>query len=182
MAEVADALTQAHAGGIVHGDIKPGNLMLDDAGRVRILDFGIARRIDVLKTASGPVTPVGTLRYMAPEVLLGARPGPAADIYSLGLMLFELLQGGQAFAGEGDFAVAHRKLSEMAGPVALELAAADPLCALAERMTRRDPAQHPRHGRRRTRAAPTRAAHRWPAAAAPQPVLAPASAARCGAA
>lgn len=143
VAEVADALAQAHAAGIVHGDIKPGNLMLDDAGRVRILDFGIARRIDVLKTASGPVTPVGTLRYMAPEVLLGARPGPAADIYSLGLVLFELLQGGQAFAGEGDFAVAHRKLSETAGPVAPELAAADPLCALAERMTRREPAQRP---------------------------------------
>ncbi|MGQ3091832.1 protein kinase domain-containing protein [Roseateles sp.] len=143
VAEVADALVQAHAAGIVHGDIKPGNLMLDNAGRMRILDFGIARRVDVLKTASGPITPVGTLRYMAPEVLLGARPGQAADIYSLGLVLFELLQGAQAFAGEGDFALAHRKLSETAGPVPPELAAADPLCALAERMTRREPAQRP---------------------------------------
>ncbi len=94
----ADALAHAHAHRIVHGDLSPGNLMIDADGRIKIVDFGLAR------TLLGPCDSTrsqgkGTYPYMAPELLRGARPDPLADLYALGAVLYQLLTGELPFAG-----------------------------------------------------------------------------------
>ncbi|QKW37687.1 cellulose binding domain-containing protein [Actinomadura sp. NAK00032] len=94
-ARVADALAAAHAAGVVHRDIKPANVFLTPVG-VKVLDFGIA--FTGPSTAGGPV--LGTPAYVAPELLRGAAPTPAADIYSLGVVLNECLRGASAVPGE----------------------------------------------------------------------------------
>jgi serine/threonine-protein kinase len=94
--QVCDALAYAHARGIVHRDLKPGNVLIDRDGRVKVADFGIAglvpgRGDDTRVTLDG--TAVGTPAYMAPEALAGAAPDPRLDVYSLGVLLYELLTG-----------------------------------------------------------------------------------------
>ncbi|KQV36745.1 serine/threonine-protein kinase [Massilia sp. Root335] len=105
--QVAEAMRAAHASGLVHGDIKPSNLMVEDDGRVRILDFGLALRHDALATetvslgataSTGQTDPQGTIAYMAPERLQGATPDPRADVYALGVILYELVCGKRPFA------------------------------------------------------------------------------------
>jgi serine/threonine-protein kinase len=105
--QVAEAMRDAHASGLVHGDIKPSNLMIETDGRVRILDFGLALRHDALATetvslgevaAAGQADPQGTIAYMAPERLQGATPDPRADVYALGVILYELVCGKRPFA------------------------------------------------------------------------------------
>lgn len=103
--QIADALGAAHAGGIFHRDVKPENLMLRDDGRIKILDFGLAQmenRIDESLTSN---MPVGTLRYMSPEQARGEKLTPATDVFSLGLVLYELATGRHPFPiGEGAIA------------------------------------------------------------------------------
>ena len=105
--QAAEAMRDAHASGLVHGDIKPSNLLVEPDGRVRILDFGLALRQDALATetvslgevaASGQTDPQGTIAYMAPERLQGATPDPRADVYALGVILYELVCGKRPFA------------------------------------------------------------------------------------
>jgi tetratricopeptide (TPR) repeat protein len=97
--QLASALTAAHAAGIVHRDLKPENVMVLPDGRVKLLDFGLARRLD-----SGGLTEegvaVGTAAYMAPEQLRGERAGTAADLWALGVVLYEMLAGRKPFGGE----------------------------------------------------------------------------------
>jgi eukaryotic-like serine/threonine-protein kinase len=96
--QVADAMQDAHASGLVHGDLKPSNLMLEPGGKVRILDFGLALRQDMLATTTVTQSePQGTIAYMAPERLLGALPDACGDIYSLGTMLYEMAVGVRPF-------------------------------------------------------------------------------------
>jgi eukaryotic-like serine/threonine-protein kinase len=97
---VAEALDHAHRRGVVHRDIKPANILLGPGDRVRVADFGIARNLlaDDRLTDSGVV--LGTTPYMAPEVMSGGEPGPLADVYALGVVLYEMLTGRLPFSGD----------------------------------------------------------------------------------
>jgi Serine/threonine protein kinase len=104
--QMADALDEAHSRGIVHRDIKSANVMLDNRGRVKVLDFGLAkisREVESeestrVKTRSGVV--MGTASYMSPEQALGRETGPRTDIWSLGVILYEMTTGRLPFHGE----------------------------------------------------------------------------------
>src|SRR4051812_5800053 len=92
--DLADALAHAHGRGVVHRDVKPGNVMIGADGRARLFDFGIAataQRVDGGLPAPGMTS--GTLPYMAPEQLAGQPANPAADVYALGVVLYEMLAG-----------------------------------------------------------------------------------------
>lgn len=105
--QVAAAMVEAHASSLVHGDLKPSNIMLEPGGTVRILDFGLARHIDPLATQSGtPEDAQGTIAYMAPERLVGRPSSAATDIYSLGVVLYQLVTGERPFAGLHGLALA----------------------------------------------------------------------------
>jgi hypothetical protein len=97
--ELLDALAFAHSQGIIHRDVKPQNVMLDDAGHVKIMDFGIARLMDAdTLTQDGDV--IGTVAYMSPEQAAGRRAGPPSDVYSAGMVLYELLVGEHPLRGQ----------------------------------------------------------------------------------
>jgi len=90
--DVASGLDALHAAGIVHRDIKPSNIMLDEDGRASLTDFGLSKgREDTTLTRAGQV--MGTIDYLAPEVLRGAEPAPPSDVYALGCVVFECLAG-----------------------------------------------------------------------------------------
>jgi serine/threonine protein kinase len=94
--KLCDALAALHTRGIVHGDIKASNVMLEDSGRVVLMDFGAAQRF---RTAAPNTVMVGTLPYLAPELLRGAVHSPQSDIYALGVLMFRLLTGEFPYAG-----------------------------------------------------------------------------------
>lgn len=111
--QIADALSVAHSHGIVHRDIKPANIMIDNEMRVVVTDFGIAKATkDVDLTSTG--TLLGTAKYLAPEQVTGDPIDPRADLYSLGVVLFEALVGEPPFNAETDAATA---LARIQGPV-----------------------------------------------------------------
>jgi eukaryotic-like serine/threonine-protein kinase len=141
--QIAQAVGAAHAQGVVHGDLKPSNLMLEPGGRLRVLDFGVARLIDPLATLTqgDAAASSGTLAYMAPEQLRGQRASVASDVYALGLVLFELLHGTDAFGGQTGLALAYEK---MYGTTQSGLAmGARGLDRLVAQMTARDPTGRP---------------------------------------
>ena len=109
--QVAHALSFAHARGLVHRDVKPQNVLLNDDGQAKVTDFGIARSLDVHGvTQTGTV--LGTSDYIAPEQARGQKVDPKTDIYSLGAVLYELLTGQVPFSGDNFVAVAMRHVSE----------------------------------------------------------------------
>ena len=98
-AAVAEGLAFAHARGVVHRDIKPGNIMVLDDGRVKIMDFGIARvRASDVKTQAGMM--MGSPKYMSPEQILGEPADHRSDVFSLGVVLYEMIAGAPPFAGD----------------------------------------------------------------------------------
>jgi eukaryotic-like serine/threonine-protein kinase len=101
--QIADALTYAHAQGVIHCDIKPSNVMIAPDGRARVLDFGIARFEATLQSEAEKTTTAhvvrGTPLYMAPELLLGGTPNARSDVYSVGVVLFELLTARRPYEG-----------------------------------------------------------------------------------
>ena len=109
--QIARALGHAHAAGVVHRDVKPANVIVDENDRVKVTDFGIARAVgDSTLTATGSV--LGTAHYISPEQAGGGEVGPPADIYSLGIVLYEMLTGSLPFTGDSAVAVAMRHLSD----------------------------------------------------------------------
>ncbi|TFD39670.1 serine/threonine protein kinase [Cryobacterium sp. TMT1-19] len=113
VSQTAAALHAAHAAGLVHRDIKPGNLLITPEGRVKITDFGIARIADqVPLTATGQV--MGTVQYLSPEQASGRSASPTTDIYSLGIVAYESLAGRRPFTGESQVAIAMAQINETA--------------------------------------------------------------------
>ncbi|MFJ4223513.1 protein kinase [Microbacterium sp. NPDC089695] len=116
VAQTASALQAAHAAGLVHRDIKPGNLLITPDGRVKITDFGIARIADqVPLTATGQV--MGTVQYLSPEQASGHPASPATDTYSLGIVAYECLAGKRPFTGESQVAIAMAQINEQPPPL-----------------------------------------------------------------
>lgn len=112
IAQTSRALAAAHARGLVHRDIKPGNLLITPEGKVKITDFGIARVGDqVPLTKTGQV--MGTVQYLAPEQATGKTSTPATDLYSLGVVAYEALAGKRPFTGENQMAIAMAHINEM---------------------------------------------------------------------
>lgn len=140
--EIAAGMAYAHAHGVVHRDLKPGNILL--AGdRIKIMDFGISRVVDS-ETLTTTYAFLGTPLYAAPEVQTRTQVGPAADRYSFGILLFELLAGRPPFTGETPFEILdqHRR-TPLPDLGVLRPDAPDVLVDLVERLCRKDPAQRP---------------------------------------
>ena len=103
--QIAEGLEAAHAAGIVHRDLKPGNIMLLPDGTVRILDFGLAKARDQSLSETG--ARLGTVSYMSPEQVRGERVDGRADLWALGVVLYEMLTGRKPFGGDEDVAIVH---------------------------------------------------------------------------
>src|SRR5688572_28467521 len=108
-AQVAEALDAAHRAGLVHRDIKPANVLLAGDGRVKVADFGIAKAVEEADLTQ-PGLMVGTAKYVAPEQVEGKAVDARTDIYSLGVVLYEMLCGRPPFEGDGEAAVALARL------------------------------------------------------------------------
>lgn len=111
--ETAEALEAAHEAGVVHRDIKPGNILLGRDGRVKVTDFGIARAVSVPGHTDTSAV-LGSANYVSPEQARGEAVGPQGDIYSLGAMLFEMLTGRPPFNGGDRLAVLHKHVYDRA--------------------------------------------------------------------
>ena len=116
VAQTARALHEAHVAGLVHRDVKPGNLLITPEGKVKITDFGIARVADqVSLTATGQV--MGTVQYLAPEQATGKPATPLTDVYSLGIVAYEALSGARPFTGETQMAIALSQINDAPAPL-----------------------------------------------------------------
>jgi serine/threonine-protein kinase len=105
----------AHRAGLVHRDIKPENVLIADDGEVKLVDFGLVRAIAEAGITSTSVI-LGTAAYLSPEQVLGSETGPRSDVYSIGVMAFELLTGTTPFAGDSALVVANQRLDQDVPP------------------------------------------------------------------
>ncbi|MBU1586813.1 MAG: protein kinase [Actinobacteria bacterium] len=150
VAQTAMALQAAHAAGLVHRDIKPGNLLITPDGRVKITDFGIARIADqVPLTATGQV--MGTVQYLSPEQASGHPASPTTDIYSLGIVAYEALAGRRPFTGESQVAIAMAQINET--PPELASTIPEPVRNLVYACIAKNPADRPASAAHLARAA-----------------------------
>lgn len=139
IAQAADALHEAHAAGLVHRDIKPGNLLIGPGDQVKIVDFGIAQATEpAAVTGTGAV--LGSPAYLAPERIRGSAATPASDLYSLGIVAYECLAGTPPFSGAG-LATAHAHVHQPMPPLPVDIPAE--LVPFVERLTAKDPAARP---------------------------------------
>lgn len=114
---ILEALDYSHRAGVVHRDIKPGNVMITDAGQVKVMDFGIARAVsDSSSTVAQTTQILGTAAYFSPEQAKGEPVDARADLYSTGVVLYELLTGRTPFRGDSPVAVAYQHVSETPVP------------------------------------------------------------------
>ncbi len=137
--QIADALAYAHRLGIVHRDVKPQNVLIDGSGRVKVTDFGIAKSSELTQAMTG--TLLGTPSFIAPEVLTGEAVTPAADIYSVGVVLYQMLTGHVPFESDNPIAAAVRSQREDASPPSEVTPLPAWLDAVVLRALARDPAE-----------------------------------------
>jgi serine/threonine protein kinase len=150
VAQTSAALSAAHAAGLVHRDIKPGNLLITPDNRVKITDFGIARIADqVPLTATGQV--MGTVQYLSPEQASGHPASPTTDIYSLGIVAYEALAGRRPFTGESQVAIAMAQINET--PPELPLTVSEPVRNLVYSCLAKSPGDRPASAAHLARAA-----------------------------
>lgn len=142
---VLSALAAAHRAGLVHRDIKPENVLLSDQGSVKVADFGLAKAVsaDTQHTATGGVL-IGTVSYLAPELVVESRSDARADVYAAGVVLFELLTGAKPHEGESPIQVAYKHVHEdVPAPSTLVPGIPGFVDALVARATARDRDQRP---------------------------------------
>ena len=117
--DIASALSSAHTAGVAHRDIKPANVIVSATGHVKVADFGIARAIGAAVeqglTQTGAV--MGTATYFSPEQAQGAQPDPRSDLYSLGVIMYEMLAGEPPFTGENAIAIAYKQVHDAPVPL-----------------------------------------------------------------
>ncbi|MCB0954733.1 MAG: serine/threonine protein kinase, partial [Ilumatobacter sp.] len=117
--EVSAALGFAHRNGVVHRDIKPANILIGANGQVKVADFGIARAMNAPTesnlTQAGSV--MGTATYFSPEQAQGAQPDPRSDLYSLGIVLYEMVAGRPPFTGENPVSIAYKQVHDNPQPL-----------------------------------------------------------------
>ncbi len=141
---VVEGLAAAHEAGLIHRDVKPENVLISDTDRVKIADFGLARAVSA---STGTATLVGTVAYLSPELVLGRPAEAQSDIYSTGVMLFELLTGQQPFTGDTPIQVAiQHAQSVVPAPSDLLPGLAPDIDELVQWCTSRDPEDRPVDG------------------------------------
>ncbi len=141
---VLEALSAAHRAGLVHRDVKPENVLIADDGRVKVADFGLARAVSASTLTASQTVLIGTVAYLAPELVTRGVADARADVYAAGVMLYELVTGEPPFTGETPLAVAYRHVHEDV-PAPSERAPSVPpeVDALVRSATASDPADRP---------------------------------------
>jgi len=136
--QICEGLGEAHRLGVVHRDLKPQNVMVDEGGNARIMDFGIARSLES-KGITGAGVMVGTPEYMSPEQVEGKEAGQSSDIYSLGVILYEMVTGRVPFEGDTPFTIGVKHKSEMPkAPKDLNAQIPEDLCSVIMRCLEKD--------------------------------------------
>ncbi len=114
--QVLDALDAAHAAGIIHRDVKPQNVIVMQSGKAKLMDFGIAREVDANTVTFSGSTVLGSVHYLSPEQAKGLPATEGSDLYSAGIMLYEMLTGQLPFDGDSSVSIALKHISEMPTP------------------------------------------------------------------
>ncbi|MGQ0520373.1 MAG: serine/threonine-protein kinase [Actinomycetota bacterium] len=150
--DVLAALGAAHAAGVIHRDVKPGNILISEDGRAKVADFGIAKSAEVAMHSTGTGLLVGTPAYLAPERVEGQPATARSDLYALGVVLYEALVGAKPYEGETAVATAHAVLHQRHRPLVEARPGVDPaLAAAVERALERDPSRRPASAREMAR-------------------------------
>lgn len=141
--QLLSGLAAIHEAGMIHGDMKSDNVLVDDEGHVTIIDLGLARCAGAPPAGCREDVVPGTPAYMAPEVIMGSPAGPEADLYAVGIVLYEMLTGTTPFAGGTMDAVLRRQLEDHVVPASLRFPAR-PHCRSLDRVIERVLAKQPK--------------------------------------
>ncbi len=141
---VVSALAAAHRAGLIHRDVKPENVLIADDGRIKVADFGLAKAVSATTQHTATGVLIGTVSYVAPELVVEGRSDARADVYAVGVILYELLTGKKPHEGETPIQVAYKHVHEDVPPPSRQVPGIpDYVDALVARATARDREQRP---------------------------------------